>query len=79
MDLDVDAAAFVLVQSDASDAPSVISRCEAICKARAAKSVLCTEDADEGRQLLAARRMALSTRSSASPCPSAAPSPASMA
>lgn len=59
MDLDVDAAAFVLVQSDASDAAAAIAECEAICKRREAKSVLCTQDVEEGRLLLTARRMAL--------------------
>lgn len=59
MDLDVDAAAFVLVQSDASDAATAIATCETICKQHEAKSVLCTDNVEEGRLLLAARRMAL--------------------
>jgi len=59
MDLDRDAAAFVLVQSDASDAARAVAECEAICNEHAAKSVLCTSDVEEGRLLLAARRMAL--------------------
>ena len=59
MDLDVDAAAFVLVQSDASDAAAAIAECEAICQRHEAKSVLCTQDVEEGRLLLTARRMAL--------------------
>jgi glycolate oxidase len=59
MDLDVDAAALVLVQSDASDAAAAIAECEAICTRREAVSVLCTQDVEEGRLLLTARRMAL--------------------
>lgn len=59
MDLDTSAAALVLVQSDARDAPSTIAECEAICRTHAAKDVLCTDDLEEGRLLLAARRMAL--------------------
>ncbi len=59
MDLDVDAAALVLLQSDASDAEASIAACEAICRRHTAKSVLCTNDVAEGRQLLTARRMAL--------------------
>jgi glycolate oxidase len=59
MDLDVDAAAFVLVQSDASDAAVAVAECEAICKRHEAKSVLCTADVEEGKLLLTARRMAL--------------------
>jgi glycolate oxidase len=57
--LDVDAAAFVLLQSDASDAAQVVAECEAICARHAARSVMSTSDAEEGRQLLLARRMAL--------------------
>ena len=59
MDLDTDAAAFVLAQSDATDAPSAMDACERICEAEGAKSVLRTDDGDEGRMLLEARRMAL--------------------
>ena len=59
MDLDTSAAALVLVQSDARDAPAAIAQCEEICRTHAAKSVLCTDDLEEGRLLLAARRMAL--------------------
>jgi glycolate oxidase subunit GlcD len=59
MELDTDAAAFVLVQSDGSDAAQVIASSEAVCRAREARSVLVTSDAEEGRQLLAARRLAL--------------------
>ncbi len=59
MDLDVSAAAFVLAQSDASDRMAVVAEAEALCNAHQAKSVLCTDDVEEGRMLLAARRMAL--------------------
>jgi glycolate oxidase len=59
MDLDVDAAAFVLLQSDGSDATAAIAACQVICEQNAAKSVLCTQDVEEGRLLLTARRMAL--------------------
>ncbi|HTJ84250.1 MAG TPA: FAD-linked oxidase C-terminal domain-containing protein [Polyangiaceae bacterium] len=59
MQLDTDAAAFVLAQSDASDAAAVATACEATCAEHRARSVLSTEDAEEGRLLLSARRMAL--------------------
>lgn len=59
MDLDTSAAALLLVQSDARDAPASIARCEELCRAHAARSVLCTDDPEEGRLLLGARRMAL--------------------
>jgi D-lactate dehydrogenase (cytochrome)/glycolate oxidase len=59
MSLDTEAEAFVLVQSDASDAAAAMAECEAICQEHAAKSVMCTDDVEEGRLLLAARRMAL--------------------
>jgi glycolate oxidase len=59
MDLDTSAAAMVLVQSDARDAPTTIAQCEELCRSHAARSVLCTDDLDEGRLLLGARRMAL--------------------
>ncbi len=59
MDLDVEAAAMVLLQSDASDAAAAIATCQRICEGHAVKSVLCTEDLEEGRMLLLARRMAL--------------------
>ncbi len=59
MDLDTSAAALVLVQSDARDAPEAIAQCDEICRAHSAKSVLCTDDVEEGRLLLMARRMAL--------------------
>ncbi|MFV8749073.1 FAD-binding oxidoreductase [Nannocystaceae bacterium ST9] len=59
MQLDTDAAAMVLVQSDASDAATVVAACESICVAHRARDVVCSDDPDEGKQLLAARRMAL--------------------
>jgi glycolate oxidase subunit GlcD len=59
MELDVDAAAFVLVQSDAPDAAAAIAACEALCQQHHARSVMCTEDVEEGRLLLTARRQAL--------------------
>lgn len=59
MDLDTSAAALVLVQSDARDAHEAIAQCDEICRAHSAKSVLCTDDVEEGRLLLMARRMAL--------------------
>jgi D-lactate dehydrogenase (cytochrome)/glycolate oxidase len=59
MDLDTEAAAFVLVQSDGSDAAAAIGACEAICRRHAARSVLRTDDVEEGRMLLEARRQAL--------------------
>ena len=59
MELDTDAAAFLLLQSDCSDATAVTERCEAICGQHGAKSVMRTSDVEEGRQLLTARRLAL--------------------
>jgi glycolate oxidase len=59
MDLDTDAAAFVLAQSDAPLAPAAMETCEQICAREGAKSVMRTDDVDEGRMLLEARRMAL--------------------
>ncbi|APR76690.1 Glycolate dehydrogenase [Minicystis rosea] len=59
MDLDTEAAALVLVQSDASDAAAAIAACQAICNDHGARSVLCTDDLEEGRLLLEARRQAL--------------------
>ena len=59
MELDTEAAAFVLLQSDAVDAAAVMASCEEICIRHHARSALRTEDAEEGRQLLLARRMAL--------------------
>ena len=59
LELDTEAAAFVLLQSDAADAKGEIARAEAICKAHAAKSVMSTDDVEEGKLLLTARRLAL--------------------
>ena len=59
MQLDTEAEAMVLVQSDTVDATSVIASCEAICRTHGAREVVCTDDPEEGKQMLAARRMAL--------------------
>jgi glycolate oxidase len=59
MALDTSAAAMVLVQSDTRDAAATIAQCEELCRSHAARSVLCTDDPEEGRMLLGARRMAL--------------------
>lgn len=59
MQLDTSAGALVLVQSDAPNAGTTIVRCEAICRKLGARDVHCSDDVEEGRMLLAARRMAL--------------------
>ncbi|HYQ31156.1 MAG TPA: FAD-linked oxidase C-terminal domain-containing protein [Polyangiaceae bacterium] len=59
MELDTSAAALVIAQSDAVDAKEAIAHCAKLCQAHAARSVTSTDDAQEGRMLLAARRMAL--------------------
>jgi D-lactate dehydrogenase (cytochrome)/glycolate oxidase len=59
MGLDTDAAAFVLVQSDAVTAPRMIERAEAICRSHGVRDLAASTDPDEGKQLLTARRMAL--------------------
>jgi FAD/FMN-containing dehydrogenase len=59
MDLDTSAAAFVLAQADGPDAEATILACERIAEQAGARSVVCTNDPEEGRLLLAARRMAL--------------------
>jgi glycolate oxidase subunit GlcD len=59
MQLNTSAAAMVLAQSDASDAGSVIERCQAVCRAHEAREVYGSSDPEEGRALLAARRLAL--------------------
>jgi glycolate oxidase len=59
MGLDTSAAALVIAQSDAVDASSVIERCEQLCEARRARDMARSDDPDEGKLLLAARRMAL--------------------
>jgi glycolate oxidase len=57
MELDLSAAAMLLVQCDAPDAGKTIAEAEALC--RGARSVMSTTDVEEGRLLLQARRMAL--------------------
>ncbi|MEM1414358.1 MAG: FAD-linked oxidase C-terminal domain-containing protein, partial [Myxococcota bacterium] len=59
LELDTDAAAMLLVQSDARDAESVVTRGEALCEAAGGRDGYATGDADEGKMLLQARRMAL--------------------
>ncbi len=59
MGLDASAAALVLAQSDAEGAPAALARGEALCREHGARDVACTDDPDEGRMLLAARRLAL--------------------
>lgn len=59
MDLDTSAAALLIAQSDAIDAPAAIAQCDALCRAHGAHQVAVTDDVDEGKLLLAARRMAL--------------------
>jgi len=59
MELDTDAAALVVVQSDAVGADQTIARCEVLCREHEARDVVITHDPDEGEMLLAARRMAL--------------------
>jgi glycolate oxidase len=59
MQLDTTAAALVIAQSDAPDAPDAIARCAVLCAEHGARDVTSTDDPEEGRLLLAARRMAL--------------------
>jgi glycolate oxidase len=59
MSLDTSAAAMVIAQSDASDGALMVERCEQLALAHGARDLLRSDDPDEGRQLLAARRMAL--------------------
>jgi glycolate oxidase subunit GlcD len=59
MELDTSAAALVIAQSDAVDAPLAIAHCERLCRAQRAREMSTTDDVNEGRMLLAARRMAL--------------------
>jgi D-lactate dehydrogenase (cytochrome)/glycolate oxidase len=59
MGLDTTAAALVLAQSDAANAAETIGSCAAICRRHNATTVVATDDPDEGKLLLAARRMAL--------------------
>ena len=59
MDLDRSAAAMVVVQNDSPAAATAIAAAEALCTKIGAKSILTTEDPEEGRLLLQARRMAV--------------------
>ncbi len=59
MGLDTSAGALVIAQSDAVDAASAIERCERVSEEHASRSVARSDDGEEGRLLLAARRMAL--------------------
>jgi glycolate oxidase subunit GlcD len=59
MDLDVSAAALVLAQADGAGAATAIAACQSLCESANAKSVVTTDDPEEGRLLLQARRMAL--------------------
>jgi len=59
MGLDTSAAALVLIQSDASDAPTAIEHCRVLAEQHGARELVTTDDASEGRQLLTARSMAL--------------------
>jgi glycolate oxidase subunit GlcD len=59
MQLDTDAAAMLLLQSDASDADAVIDTCARICARHGARDLVRSDDPDEARALLSARRMAL--------------------
>ena len=59
MGLDTEAAALVLTQSDAADAAAVIAACEQVCREHGAGEVVISDDPEEGRMLLAARRLAL--------------------
>ncbi|HKO51102.1 MAG TPA: FAD-linked oxidase C-terminal domain-containing protein [Polyangiaceae bacterium] len=59
MELDTTAAALLIAQSDAADAREAIAHCAKLCAEHGARSVTSTDDVEEGRMLLAARRMAL--------------------
>ncbi len=59
MGLDTTAEALVLLQADTVDSAQVVAACEALCRAHGARDVMRTDDPDEGKQLLAARHMAL--------------------
>ncbi|HEX9297582.1 MAG TPA: FAD-linked oxidase C-terminal domain-containing protein [Polyangiaceae bacterium] len=59
MGLDTSAAALLIAQSDSPTASDIIAQCQALCRAHAAREVHCTDDPEEGKLLLAARRMAL--------------------
>jgi D-lactate dehydrogenase (cytochrome)/glycolate oxidase len=57
--LDTSAAAMILVQSDAADARASIERGEQICADHGARDVMRSDDPEEGKLLLTARRQAL--------------------
>ena len=59
MELDTTAAALVLVQSDAPDSAEAVKRCEARCLEHGGRDIAITDDPEEGRMLLHARRSAL--------------------
>ena len=59
LELDTSAAALVIAQSDAVDAPTAIAQSAMLCRQHGARDVTTTDDIEEGRMLLAARRMAL--------------------
>lgn len=59
MDLDTSAAALVIAQSDSATARAVVEACEEICRVHDARAMGRSDDPAEGKQLLAARRMAL--------------------
>ena len=59
MGLDTTAAAMLLLQSDATDAATVVARCEETCRSHGARDTARSDDPAEGKLLLAARRMAL--------------------
>ena len=58
MELDTSAEALLLVQSDAVDAASDIAACEEVCRQHGARSAIRTDDPEEGKLLLTARRLA---------------------
>ena len=59
MGLDTTAAACLIAQCDAEGASAIIAACADTCRAHGADNPLCTDDPEEGRMLLSARRMAL--------------------
>jgi glycolate oxidase len=59
MELDLAAAAMVLVQSDAVDGARVIETCSQRCQREGSRSVMLTHDETEGQMLLKARHLAL--------------------
>jgi glycolate dehydrogenase FAD-linked subunit len=59
MDLDTTAAALLIAQSDAADASATIAHCAKLCEKHGSRNVTTTDDTEEGKMLLAARRMAL--------------------